>query len=78
MNEVVAVINQVGFPIAVCIAAAWYINHTNDLHREDIKNLTEQYSREMTEITTALNNNTVALTKLADKLDGGKTDASDI
>lgn len=78
MNEVVAVINQVGFPITVCIAAAWYINHTNNQHREDIKNLTEQHIKEMTEITTALNNNTVALTKLTDKLDGGKTDASDI
>lgn len=52
-------INNVGFPIATFFVCAFYINKQSDTHREEISNITE-----------ALNNNTVALTKLVDRLGG--------
>lgn len=50
-------IGSLGFPIAMCIAMLWMLNKQ-----------TEQHKSEMDKITEALNNNTLALTKLAAKL----------
>ena len=50
-------IGSLGFPIAMCIAMLWMLNKQS-----------EQHKTEMDKITEALNNNTIALTKLATKL----------
>lgn len=68
--DIVTMITTVGFPIVCCIAMGWYVKYVTDEQREEIRNLTEKHRQEMTEVTTAINNNTVALTKLCDKLDG--------
>lgn len=53
---------------------AVYVKDTTKANREDTKALNEQHSKEMLafkdEIKEALNNNTIALTKLCEKLDG--------
>ena len=53
---------------------AIYVQDTTKANREDTKALNEQHSKEMLafkdEIKEALNNNTIALTKLCEKLDG--------
>lgn len=53
---------------------AIYVKDTTKANREDTKALNEQHSKEMLafkdEIKEALNNNTIALTKLCEKLDG--------
>ena len=53
---------------------AVYVQDTTKTNREDTKALNEQHSKEMLafkdEIKEALNNNTIALTKLCEKLDG--------
>lgn len=52
---------------------AMYVKYITDNNREDTKALNEQHTKEMSafkdEIKEALNNNTLALTKLCDKLD---------
>lgn len=50
-------IGSLGFPIAMCVALLWIVVKLN-----------EQHKSEMDKVTEALNNNTVALTKLAAKL----------
>lgn len=50
-------IGSLGFPIAMCIAMLWLVVKLQDQHKEETAKLTE-----------ALNNNTVALTKLAAKI----------
>ena len=52
-------IGSLGFPIAMCIAMLWMLNKSN-----------EQHKTEMDKITEALNNNTIALTKLSTKIGG--------
>lgn len=59
---ITTIINNVGFPIATFFVCAWYINKQSDNHKEEISKITE-----------ALNNNTVALTKLVERL-GGEDD----
>lgn len=66
-------ISTVGFPIVCCLAMGWYVKYNTDRQREDTKELNAQHSAEMLafkdEIKDALNNNTIALTKLCEKLD---------
>lgn len=59
MEALVTVIQTLGFPIAVCLAAFWYINKKD-----------EQHAREMESVTQAINNNTIALRELLTKLGG--------
>lgn len=50
-------IGTVGFPIVATCALFWKMNKQDDDHKE-----------EMNKVTEAVNNNTIALTKLLDKL----------
>ena len=67
-TNVISLVSQVGFPIAMGWVMAWYIKDTNDKHREEVRQLNEQHNEEMQQITAALNNNTLALQRLCDKL----------
>lgn len=58
-NTIMTAISTLGFPIVMCIALFWKMNKQDETHKA-----------EMDKITEALNNNTLALTKLADKLGG--------
>lgn len=73
---IVNIISMVGFPIACCIALGWYVARETRLQREETKALNEEHTREMLafkdEMKEALNNNTIALTKLCDKLEDHK------
>jgi hypothetical protein len=61
---------------------ALYVKDTTKANREDTKALNEQHSKEMLafkdEIKEALNNNTIALTKLCEKLDGKGVNVNEI
>ena len=59
MSEVVNLISNLGFPIACVVALFWLLNKQREEHKEESAKFTE-----------AINNNTLALTKLADKLGG--------
>jgi hypothetical protein len=58
LQTVINLIKDLGFPVAVCIAMFWLNNKQVEQHKE-----------EMTKVTDALNNNTLALTELRDRLD---------
>lgn len=61
MENIVSVISSVGFPITMTLILLWYIYDSNNKHREEIDKMSE-----------ALNNNTIAITKLLDRLGGDK------
>lgn len=61
MGDIVSVISSVGFPITMTLILLWYIYDSNNKHQEEIDKMSE-----------ALNNNTIAITKLLDKLGGDK------
>lgn len=58
INELSALISTLGFPIGMCLIMCYYINKINDAHKEESNQFAE-----------ALNNNTIVLQKLCDKLD---------
>lgn len=59
INDLAALISTLGFPIGMCLIMCYYINKINDAHKEETDKFAE-----------ALNNNTLVLQKLCDKLDG--------
>lgn len=66
VNAILQAVGTLGFPIVCAIAMAWYVKYMADRNREDIDKLNEQHQQEMKELTTALNNNTLAVQKLSD------------
>lgn len=68
-------IGSLGFPIAACCAMGWYcirsqnqIKDINEQHREEIKEINEKHSADIQKMTEAVNNNTVALQTLCERL----------
>lgn len=71
VQDIITIVSTVGFPIVMCGAMAWYVKYMTDQHRAETAKLNEQHIKEMTEVTTALNNNTLALQRLCDRLEEG-------
>lgn len=59
-GSITQVISSLGFPIAVCLICFWYINKREEQHKDEIDKLSE-----------AVNNNTLVMQKLVDRLGGG-------
>lgn len=70
-NTIGTAITTVGFPIVCCVAMAWYVKYITDKNREQIDAIQEQHRTEMGDVTKAVENNTIALTKLCERLGGG-------
>lgn len=69
LEVVGALITSVGFPIVACIFMAWYVNSQTKAYRDDVKDLQRKYEEDIKSVTEALNNNTLAIQRLVDKLD---------
>jgi len=59
IQTILQAISTVGFPIVVAAAMFWKMNKQDEDHKV-----------EMGKVTEAINNNTVALTRLIDKIGG--------
>jgi len=68
-NDVITAITTVGFPIVFCLAMAWFVYDQTEKHREEVITLNDNHKKELEQITLALNNNTIALTRLCDKME---------
>ena len=47
----------------------WYVKYREDKNDQKIEKMTEEHKEEMTDITNALNNNTLALQRICDIFD---------
>lgn len=68
-QTLITIISTVGFPIVACGGLAWFFKYITDKEREERNSMNEQHRQEMSEITQALNNNTLAIQRLCDRLD---------
>lgn len=64
--DILQLIGQYAFPIVACVAMGWYVKDQGDKNREQLDKIMEAHKVEIKEITTALNNNTLALQRLTD------------
>lgn len=56
-STVTQFVSTLGFPIAVCLICFWYINKREEQHKDEV-----------TELSKAINNNTLVMQKLVDRL----------
>lgn len=67
-NTVIQAISTIGFPIVMCIVVCFYVKYLIDKNAEQLQLMTDKHREESKEMTTAINNNTMALTRLIEKL----------
>ncbi len=70
INGIVAIISSVGFPIVGCIGLGWYVKYQTDNNNKEVSEMRREHQEEIAKVTDALNNNTLALQKLCDRIDG--------
>lgn len=70
INSIVAIISSVGFPIVACIGLGWYVKYQTDNNNKEVSEMRREHQEEIAKVTDALNNNTLALQKLCDRIDG--------
>ena len=73
-NEVITIINSLGLPTVVACASMWYVKYREDKNDQKIEKMTEEHKEEMTDITEAVNNNTLALQRICDTFEQKKED----
>lgn len=83
MQDILTIIQTVGFPIAVAIAMFVMLQNEQKAHREESEKLTQtitdlkiSFASSITDqertITEAINNNTLVIQKLLDKIEESK------
>ena len=69
MNEIVQVISTLGFPIAMCVGACFFIKYQFDTSNKQMEEMRKEHKEEVANMSKAIENNTIALTRLIEKLD---------
>ena len=70
ITEIIGMVGSVGFPVVACVCMGWFVKYQTDQNKAEISKIASEHKEEMLNVTTALNNNTLALQKLCDKLGG--------
>lgn len=58
LTNIVSIISSVGFPIAAALGLFWYMTKQDENHKEEVK-----------ELRQAIENNTLVITRLVDKME---------
>lgn len=69
MNEIVSVVSAVGFPIVAAVACGMFVKWQYEQNAKAMEDVRKEHKEEVSKMTEALNNNTLALQKLIDKLE---------
>lgn len=77
VSTISQLIGSFGFPIVACFGMAWYVKYQTDTNKKEVDRMTEEHKQEIKEVTTALNNNTLALQKLCDRMERGEKNESE-
>lgn len=66
-------VGTLGFPIVACIALAVYVKYLTDKYLNAIAVMQQEHKAEIAKVTDALNNNTMIVQRLYDKMCEGST-----
>lgn len=72
MSDILTAVQTVGFPIVCCVGLGYYVKYMTDKNKDEIARISELHREEMESLSQALNNNTIALTRLCEKMDSGE------
>lgn len=60
-NTIVTLVGSLGFPICACIGLGWFVT-------SELRSMRSDHKEEMAKMTEAVNNNTMVIQKLVDKM----------
>ncbi len=69
MSDVSTLISTLGFPIAMCVGACFFIKYLFDTFTKQITEMQKEHKEEVQSMNTAIENNTLIVTKLCEKRD---------
>lgn len=70
--DIIQLISSLGFPIVACIFIAIWTDKQTTNYRSDIKDLQREHKEETEKLRSTIENNTLVLQKLCDKLNDEK------
>lgn len=76
MDMWIQIISSLGFPIMAAIACGWFIKYQMDQYKQDLKDIRMEHKEEIKDLQEVINQNTLVLQKLCDRLDERKDDAA--
>lgn len=68
-NDIISLVNNIAFPIVACIGCGWFIKYEMDTFNKQLEALRKENKETTDSLSKALENNTIALNKLCDRLD---------
>lgn len=68
-NTIVQLVGSLGFPIIACFGLGFYIYKKDERTSSQIDAMQKEHKEEILKVTEALQENTLAIQKLTDKLD---------
>lgn len=75
MDEIIQLINGIGFPIAACLGMGWFIVWDKKQRKEDNKEFRAQQDEIYNKLVDSLNNNTKTINKLIISLERNEKNA---
>ena len=69
MNDIVQIISAVGFPIVAAVGCAYFVKWQYEQNQKQIDEMRKEHKEETQNMTEAINNNTLVIQKLIDKLE---------
>lgn len=72
MNEIIVAISTVGFPIVACLGLGWFVKYQTDQNNAEVAEMRKEHLEEISKVTEALNNNTLAIQRLTDLITKGE------
>lgn len=68
MNDIVQIISAVGFPIVAAVGCAYFVKWQYEQNNKQLESMRKEHKEEVENMTKAIENNTIALNRLIDKL----------
>lgn len=68
MGDIVQIISAVGFPIVAAVGCAYFVKWQYEQNQKQNEEMRKEHREEVAKMTEALNNNTLALQQLIDKI----------
>lgn len=68
MSDLVQIISAVGFPIVAAVGCAYFVKWQYEQNNKQVEEMRKEHKEEVQKMTEALNNNTLALQQLIDRL----------
>ena len=69
MGDIVQIISAVGFPIVAAVGCAYFVKWQYEQNQKQLEAMRQEHKEEVANMTKAIENNTLALTRLIEKID---------